>query len=106
MLSSLVIAILTDSALIIRWKEIDKYIEEPVYKAFYDFSNQSNEFNANFRSEDIYRPSANASWQKNKDMNQLIKTLIPLNKTRIAYNSIEPLFFEICSNPAYYDKVN
>ena len=46
------------------------------------------------------------AWQKTKDMNRLIQTQIPFNKTRILFKGLEPLFFEVCSNPAYYEKLH
>ncbi len=39
-------------------------------------------------------------------MTILIKTQIPFNKSRILFNHLHPLFFEVCSNPAYYERLH
>ena len=104
MLSSLVIALLTDSAFIIRWKYISEFIEEPFNSTFATF-NSNNDFNADYKKKTIHSISPKQSWQENKDLNTLINTSIPTNKHRFVYNQYNPLFFEICSNPIYYEKL-
>ena len=104
MLTSFVIAIITDSALIIRWNHISKYIKEPFNLTFNDFSKQNNELNVDYNSSEFFQPQTAFPWQKTKNMDILIKTQIPINRTRFFYNSIDPLFFELCSNPNYYEK--
>ncbi len=88
--ASFVIAIITDSAFINRWNHIKSYIKEPFNKTFHDFSQQKNELNADFQTNDFVRPYAKLAWKKTKDMDVLIKTEIPLNKTRFMCNSYNP----------------
>jgi hypothetical protein len=40
------------------------------------------------------------------NMNQLVSYQIPSNETRIQYDSSQPLFIEISSNPIYYEKLH
>jgi hypothetical protein len=104
LLSTMVIALVTDSALNVKWKMIDKYINEPFLKTFYNFSNQSNEFNIEFNSTNVINPKSLWSWRPEKPMEKLIETSFPIDKTRFLYNDIDAYFFELCSNPDYYDK--
>ena len=100
-LTSLLIAILTDSALLVNWKHIDKFIDEPMYQTFNRFDHVMNEFNVEFNTQDIYFFKI----IKSKHMNESINTVIPFNYTRMFYDSVDSrYFFEICSNPIYYDK--
>jgi hypothetical protein len=107
MLSSMVIAILTDSALIIRWPDIDTYIQEPLYKSFskeFDLSEQ-NELNANYKQDEVYSPQPKFGWIIEKNMSILIRTKLPSNKNRFSYKIIKAYFYELCSNPIYYKKL-
>jgi hypothetical protein len=104
-ITSLVIAILTDSAIVIRWNNIDKFIEEPAYLAFKNYDLEMNELSANYKTEEIFVPRPVYGWKIEKDMNALIKTKLPDNKNRFIYNQLIAYFFEICSNPIYYDKL-
>jgi hypothetical protein len=105
MLTSLVIALLTDSAFIIRWEHIDSFIKEPFYKSFYNFGHEKSYFNAEYFKKNIYRPKALSAWALSRNMSVLIKTKVPLNMKRILYNDYDPYFFEICSNPIYFNKL-
>jgi hypothetical protein len=103
LITSLLISILTKSALVIRWDYIDKYIEEPLYLSFFKF-NGNDEFNGEYRKDMIYYPQPSKyAYQKYKNMDELINTKIVENRTRILYNSNRAFFFEICTNPIYYD---
>jgi hypothetical protein len=106
-LTSLLIAILTDSALLLKWKHMDKYIEEPLYQTFNQFDHVMNELNIEFNKKDIYyfKIKSNSSLSHNEHMNDLRDTMIPNNYSRIYYESSEAYYFEICSNPIYYDKL-
>jgi hypothetical protein len=105
MLTSLVIALLTDSAFIIRWQHIDSFIKEPFYKSFYDFGHEKSEFNAEYFKKNMYRPKALSAWALSRNMSILIETKVPLNMKRILYDDYDPYFFEICSNPIYFKKL-
>ena len=102
-ISSLLIALLTKSALIIKWEHIDKHIEEPLYLSFSRF-NDNNEFNHQYKKDTIHHQGPSYyCYRKNKNMDEHVKTTIPNNTNRILYDSICPFFFELCSNPIYYD---
>jgi hypothetical protein len=104
-LSSLAIALLIDSALVVRWNHIDKLIEEPLPGAFFNYSSRSDMFNIDWKTNEVMRPGDAAAWQQHKNMDSLIKTQIDTNSTaRFHYNSENPLFFGLCTNPKYYDK--
>lgn len=105
MLSSLILAILTDSAFFIRWKYIDKFIEEPFYLTFRKF-NEKTLLNPEFKKTEIFYAKASPNvWKLHKDMENLIQTSLP-NKTRIIYSDYDPYFFEICSNPKFIQKLH
>ena len=53
LISAMVVALLTDSAFLVRWENIDLYIKEPFYKSFHNFSNQQNEFNADYDNQSV-----------------------------------------------------
>jgi hypothetical protein len=106
MLSSLVIALLTDSAIIIRWVHINSFIKEPFNMSFYNFDIKKDEFNVEYNRSLFYVPTkSEASWYFFKHMDLLIKTEIPMNFTRYHYWNYDPIFYEICSNPSYYSKL-
>lgn len=48
-LSSLLIAILTDSALVVEWKDIEGFVEEPLWQAFHRFNSTTSLFSSQFR---------------------------------------------------------
>ncbi len=105
MLTAMVIALLTDSALSIpRWDHISDFIEEPFNSAFTAFMNKS-EFDAEFQRETVMPIKYIQSTKKDKDIYKLIKTEIPTNVNRFNYVYCEPFFMEICSNPIYYEKL-
>ena len=130
MLTSMIIALLTDSALIIKWNDIDKYIEEPFKNTFNQNVYLNLISNLDKRSKSMIvemRPKLSKyMWidEKEKNLDEIIKTNLEMiigdddknspidlidyknNKGfQINYNNIQPLFFEICSNPIYYSKL-
>ena len=104
MLSSLVIALVTDSAFIVRWERINNHIREPFLKTFHDFSSEKNEFNINYNPGNVIHPIGSFGWKMTKNMDNLIKTSLPKYKNRFLYRIPEAYFFELCSNPDYYNK--
>jgi hypothetical protein len=74
-------------------------------ESFKDFSNQTTEFNVKYKTRDIYFIGSTNAWKKINDMNLWIKTQIKLRKSRILFNRGESFFFQVCSNPAYYEKL-
>ena len=100
-ITSLVVAVLTDSAFLVRWENIDSYIREPFYKSFHNFSNENNEFNIDYDSESVLTVNAKYPTIKIKDIDNLTKTRIDDKFNRFVCKSIYLTFFEICSNPDY-----
>ena len=81
LLTSMVIAILTDSALIIRWKDIDKYVQEPFNQSFHNFENEQSFFNANHEKSSLIVPSNSGhAWNEERD-----KDMILISKTQVPY---------------------
>lgn len=115
MLSAFTIAILTDSAFICEWNRIYKYIKPNFFLMFYKFR-KNNELNSNYDTKSIYVfNTTNSSWSGQKSIRMIYNQTIPLyikdqydqlvKINRYKYNRIEPLFFELCSNPIYYSKL-
>ena len=104
MLSSLTIALVTDSAFIVRWSRINNHIKEPFFKTFHDFGSDQNEFNIDYNPGNVFHPKDVSGWQSNRNMDDLIKTSLPLDRKRFLYRDIEAYFFELCSNPKYFEK--
>ena len=103
-ISSLLIGVLTDSAVIIGdWQEIDKYIELP-FNAFYK-TNQNTSLNPNYKPEQIHSFRTRNSWAYKKNIGMLMQTSIPPNVTRFMYKNIHALFMEMCTNPAHFEKI-
>lgn len=98
-LTSLIIAILTESQLVVKWKYIDKFITPPFnLNLFENITDNGIEF----KNKSIHFDSSQA-WSLNKNINALMNTVIPLKGyLRYFYNSIDPFFMEICSNPLYF----
>ncbi len=105
MLSSLVVALLTDSALVVRWHHIDHYIEEPFDSAFANFTSLDHDFNANYKTDTITTIHSQQGWKRHKDLKTLTRTFLSPSHNRFLYNEYDPFFFEVCSNPIYYAKL-
>ena len=103
-ISSLLIGVLTDSVVLIDvWSEIDKHIQIP-YDGFYK-TNKSSSLNSNYKPEQIYLFRARNMWAYKKKIGLLMQTSIPRNLTRFMYISTHALFMEMCTNPAYFEKI-
>ena len=99
-LSSLVVAILTDSHLVVRWSDIDKYIEPPI-RIFENVSIDVGLNSTEFKNNSLYL-DAKQAWSTKKTIDILMNTSVPTDYLRYFYNSIKPLFMEICANPKYF----
>jgi len=94
--TSFVIAILSERRLKIKWDEIRPYIEEPFENTF---------INMNLIQPELFSMTNSNSWNKVKNIENSMKTDISSNKDTLYYKDIIPAFFEICSNPTYYSKL-
>jgi hypothetical protein len=101
-LSSLLIAILTDSALVVLWNfrggnlDMNKYIDSPLKNMF-----ESDFIDLN----DICYLEPTQAWRVNKNVELLSKTKIKEDCTRYSFRNISSYFMEVCCNPIYYDKL-
>ena len=101
-LTSLIISILTGSQLVLRWNHIDKYIDPPI-QIFVDLSDDIGLNAVEFKNKSCHLSDKQA-WNLNKNVDVLMKTSVPNECLRYFYNSINPLFMEICTNPEYFSK--
>jgi hypothetical protein len=94
MLSSTLIGIITNSAVLIKWDRIDEFIQEPFHESFvktYSFK------------KTLYKPKTLYEWSKYKDMKRLIKTQVPQYSNGYYYDTFSPFFFELSCNPDYFE---
>jgi hypothetical protein len=106
LLTSFVVAILTDSALIIEWKNIDKFIEPPLLRT-YDKFNSTSLLNSEYKPSEIYNlPASTANtWVIEKHFKFYNKYSLPPNASRIRFKSNSALFFDLCTNEKYFPKI-
>ena len=107
-LSSLVLAILTDRALIVsRWPIIKKFIYEPVPECFNDYRHIRSEFNINHRKKSIVGlPLYSGTFKVAKDVDELVQTKLPPDHVkRVQMCNPDALFFAMCANPQTYEKL-
>ncbi|CAF1044801.1 unnamed protein product, partial [Brachionus calyciflorus] len=104
-LTSLFIAIINDSALILDWPEIAQYINPPLIDVFTQFDDESH-FNLNFKPKQnlILPEETENSWKYEKSLKDLINNYVP-NYDRIVYKGFAPYLFELSANPIYYNKL-
>jgi hypothetical protein len=105
LITSFLIAILSERAIIIRWDHIENFIQEPVYLAFKHFDYETIQRLDNSSSKVVYTPKALYPYKKFKDMDVLAKTKLPTEPAIVMYGLNEAYFFDICSNPIYFDKL-
>ena len=102
MLSSLVIALITDSAFVIKWKEVIEHVNEPFNKTFSQIENTRFDI-FNQTKNSFIHPRGRSAWTVVKNMNKLVQTRLPMEYDKYLYDCIEPYFFELCLNPIYYE---
>lgn len=103
-LSSLVIAILTDRAFFVDWNYVGLYINSPLKSMFTKFENKSapgqieTDLNLNVRTIN--------TWKHLKNLDILLNTSVPnTSLPNIINNCGYAHFFEICSNTFYHPKL-
>ena len=104
-LSTLLVAILLDTQVNIKWRHVDKFIQTPL-KGLFDFDVQESvglgflELKMKsfyFKAAQPYRPI--------KNVNLLSRTLLPPGYKRYFVDFADPFYMEICSNSLYYNKL-
>lgn len=104
-ISALLIAILSNRALLINWKYIDNYIEPPLYKVFDKFNENNDELNFNYKLKNIDKFTFKEAWKLNKTIEINNKDVLKLSKTHVKFLEITAYFFELCSYPQFYGKL-
>jgi hypothetical protein len=108
-LSSLLTAILTDSAILVAWNfgssdNIGKYIDTPFEQIF--ISNRKyKKIQGLSHGEASFFLRSNQSWIVNKNMNFMVNSKINESCSRFFYDKIEPVFMELCCNRIYFKKL-
>ena len=102
LLSAFTIAILSERQYLIYWPDVENYIQEPFPNTFI---NKSTLHELRRNGTHWYRPCC-YGWEKYKNMKLIItRKLEQEEKQIINYSDIVAFFFEICSNPIYYDRL-
>ena len=101
LLSSVLIAILTNSSLVVRWKEIEPYVDLPIQVFYNDMTGDEGLGKEEFQKK-FYHANPAQSWSRPKNIEALMKTDVPVSPLRYLYNNIGPYFMEISSNPKYF----
>ena len=104
MLTSFVIAILTDSAFFVNnWDVIGKYIDEPANFTFrYD---QLDELRTSAAAFPETRIDPSQGWSITKDLDVITSYTLPSNVPIFTYEALNAHFMTICSNPDNYQKL-
>ena len=100
-ISSMLISLLSDSALIIQnWDQVKTYVNLP-FNPFYK-TNESNHLNDEFEPEKIYQFHSRNMWRCEKDLNE--KVYIPSEYNRFRFQTYSALFMELSANDLFYDR--
>ena len=102
-LSSFLIALLTNSSLVIKWKEIESYVDLPI-RVFDNNITRDEGLSKEEFAKKFYHANPAQSWSRTKNIEALMKTNVPETPLRYLYHEIGPYFMEICSNPIYFSK--
>ena len=107
-ITSMVIAILTESALIFNpdGPTLASVIKEPFNGSFRNYTVKQDNFNYQYNLGEIVGIGSEYSrTQTTKNASLFIKTQLP-NATRTSFGAFEAYFMAICSNPIYYEKLH
>lgn len=110
-LSSLLIGILSDSAVIVYWnfnaQNMGYYIESPLKNMFMSelMLNKTSFFNPNYIQEEICYQEPSQAWKLKKNISLLVQTSLNINCNRFMYKNISSYFMELCCNPIYFNKL-
>jgi hypothetical protein len=96
--SSLLVAVLTGSQLMVRWPEVESFVELPIKV----FTNKS-VIQSKDSSYEPIRPTQ--SWRIKKEIDKLMQTKLVPNKNKYIYIEGGTYYMEICTNPVYFDKL-
>ena len=110
-ISAFLVALLTDSQFVLRQKNIRLQISPPL-NIFDTVVNEragldsSSLVSVKFYLNTFYFRGGKQSWLIDKNLNYLMdKSVVPMGYLRYFYDYVDPLFMEICTNRAYFDKL-
>ncbi|CAF0773369.1 unnamed protein product [Brachionus calyciflorus] len=106
-LTSTLIAILSDSAIQIKWPYIDKYIKTPALYAL-RFCESTSQLSIDYRDRElnfILPEGTENNWSYDKKLELIGISSINTDHKRLVYNGYMPHFFELSANPIYYNKL-
>lgn len=106
-LTSFTIALLTDSALIMRWPSINNYIQEPFTMAYGPFPD-NNPLNPTFNWESVCILNTHTvnSWKRTKKLLANDRSIdIPANYTRYLVTDVSAYFFDLFQIREHADKL-
>jgi hypothetical protein len=98
-------ALITNSALIVNWTDINMYIQEPMHSCFITNGSIQNELSYEYRKEETYAfpyltPN---SFSSEKNLSQFWKYKPEeVNKTRLVFNLIGSDFYDLGCNTQFY----
>ena len=102
LLSAFAIAVLTDRQFLIYWPGIEKYIQEPFPNTFISDATLR-ELRGN---QTHWFSSGNYGWAQFKNIKYISSRRIGHeDKPIINYSNMVAFFFEVCSNPIYYERL-
>ena len=107
MLTSFVIAILTDSAFLIQhFNETYDQIREPLNHTFF-YKNEPSlaKFVTRMRSVAYTEVAPIQGYKVNKQLKAMLNYKLVKWRRLTRYGNIEPFFFVLCANPAHYEKL-
>ena len=109
-LSSLLVAILLDTQINVKWRHIDKFIQSPIKRLFeFDVSEDEGLGLAEkilFPSVKFYLKAAQP-YHPRKNIREIARTRLPNigDYKRYLMEYADPYYMEICANSVYYDKL-
>ncbi len=99
-LSGLTISILTDRKVFIDWPEVKGFIKESV--PFWSYRSNGK---MNWARIKQLKPDVTNIWKPEKNIRKIIKTRVEYDQEEVLFGNNAAYFFEICSNPDYYEKL-
>ena len=113
LVSALVVAVLSERALIVRWHGIEQYMSEPLKLAFHNFTTHRDPFNADYNTSNLTNTQQIVSnymldWQLNRNIDMLTSQRLDSTRhmPRVSVKTCEAYFMSLCANPAHYAKLS
>ncbi|CAF0917356.1 unnamed protein product, partial [Brachionus calyciflorus] len=107
-LTALVLGVLTESAVIIKWPGIEQFINTPLKNIFYDYP-QTSQFNINYKNKSnnfYFQSDYEYSWKYKKNLDYLLNYDLKTNSNRIVIEKVDALFFPICAKEKNFQKLH